>query len=564
MRRYFPIVQYSEVYGQRPSVPPASLKGFNCDQVIGLIAGLNAILYLERKIHSTTWQLSVLKKIFPAINDRKRNLIKVVFARYRSKGGDAVLFCSPVLTKIIADYIRAEPSPNPAQTDELQLQQQLLDLILFENDIYFPQTTTNTTIPNYENLWLNYLNQQFYVRTRQRIHESNPLLAIFFKDFIIKNVPNGAQLIDEFCNHFKLQNFEHFVMVVLGLNLNSQWGYRHNKMISFTIPPSDPGYGFLEHLSLSASDLGTATFSTHFGIVPKPFWKNSVGELYVIDYNYLQFTQEFGLIYHFFQNTGIKNFADTKNYPLYKSFLGKRFYEEFLAKRILAKIFSRKNHQFFSEETKHFPDIAITINKQKLLLIEVKSASSDAGLLESKDVNKLKSYFTENYGQIKSRSGEKNKGVFQLLHSIRLFCNSTELNVLTTYPKRKVIIYPIIIYIDNVVDIPGANGYLDDLFQTTLDGISGVKEIKPVVAINLAYFITNFADLMEAPSLFIATIDDYIRLVRDRKRKFAKSQDTRDFWESNTSFDRFCDKIAPALHNFEMMKKHFFGDIYPD
>lgn len=563
MGKFLPILLYTEFYDKELPKDMNNIFKYNADSLVKILANISAILYFDIKDSDRDTQLNILGTIFSKVSLDKQKRLMDLFNTYTLQNATLILFCIPTTIMAIGEVIkRCDPEKHEDIENEENFQEELLDFILYLNDIYFPNTTEKYSTDSYENIWFNLLNQQNYVRDRQKANNVYPITAQFFCSFIYSRTDDGVKCIEEFCKYFGIRNFKGYILPFLHLLINSLSEFKATRKTAFIVQTTDPNYQLLNRLSLSKIHLSDPDFSVHMKLVPNPFWKCTNGEIIIIDFNLLGFINDIGLIYNFYALTSLKIDPKLPDLGEYRSYLGKEYYEDFLADKLLKSLFNRKGSQVFHSKKIYFPDFTIVQDGKNLFFIEVKSSSINAKFLEKKKVEEFKKYLDSSYASSKDVK-DRNKGIYQLATSIEKFATTPLLdNLLSGIPKSKCRIYPIIIYTDNSLDVNGVNNYLNEKFTTAINPFKDkVREVFPLVTVNMTFFISNYSSLKTDKKFFRDCIREFVKKTRNLSTLYKKTGSLKTLWDSNISFHQFISKRKNTLDNYKNIENDHFSDL---
>jgi hypothetical protein len=92
----------------------------------------------------------------------------------------------------------------------------------------------------------------------------------------------------------------------------------------------------------------------------------------IIDYNFLGFLVNIGFAFNFYTYTSLKKQKRFDEYKGFQGFLGKEFYETFVAGKFLQNIFS-KSAFFSGNHLSEYTDFATIRDEKEVFLFEVKA-----------------------------------------------------------------------------------------------------------------------------------------------------------------------------------------------
>jgi hypothetical protein len=161
----------------------------------------------------------------------------------------------------------------------------------------------------------------------------------------------------------------------------------------------------------------------------------------------------------------------------------------------------------------------------------------NANGLDRSSFEDFKDFIEKNFLAFK-QSGQKAKGLGQLLRQIGNLANEPELiESLGIKNRKRLQVYPIIIYSDANLDINGVNEYVNIQWaEHTAVYANTFSSIRPVTMINGSFFMTFYYLLKKDPALFAQWLNDYIKSVNNLKKRYQNGKDPFDYLEYNRSF----------------------------
>jgi hypothetical protein len=338
--------------------------------------------------------------------------------------------------------------------------------------------------------------------------------------------------------------------------------YQADKDPKHILDLSNAQMKIIQNFAIKPSDLEEGKYhgETYAELIPHPFYLSMDKHPVILDLYFFNYIVDLALTYNMYQYSSLHTLPQFKSFSAFKGFLGKSFYEDFIMKEILENIFHEKNYSLFdSNQDESFPDFAVVRNQRDILLIEVKSSALNYKTMQELNVDEFKKFLDDNFKQQKLNSKTKNKGTYQLATQIKNFAETKLLDKLLKQPERKqkAIIYPVIVYVDNSLDMAGVNNYLNDSFQEAVAPYNTkFRKIYPVIAINLGFFLRHFIRVKQQPVLLFELINDYFKNVTQVKKEFDSNPHPMPFFNYNISFDQFISKKFPTeKQNFSAVIK---------
>lgn len=141
-----------------------------------------------------------------------------------------------------------------------------------------------------------------------------------------------------------------------------------------------------------------------------PFYLLMNNHAVIIDPHFFRYILDIGFPFQLYKHSSLSKEGPLKNFNNYKSELGKKYYEEFLVKKLLQNIFKTKNYMVLDAmENSQLSDFTVVRNQRQILMIEVKGASIRFNPLEDVNVKAFKSFVDEQFCQQKGGEGKKIK-----------------------------------------------------------------------------------------------------------------------------------------------------------
>lgn len=288
---------------------------------------------------------------------------------------------------------------------------------------------------------------------------------------------------------------------------------------------------------------------------------------YVLDWNFIPNKIYEGLIFDFYNDSGIKEMQLFNSIPKFKKIIGYEITEKFIFRTILKAIFHDKYGKllFFDTDSNGEPD-AYYRKGNNIILLEIKDSYFPTSAIKSSTYKDIKEAIDAKYNNTK-------KGTGQLVKQMnKLKCNSfekTDYNSLKIKP-RNFNIYPILIYTDKFYGMDGVSNYLIDELNNRInqtDIRKSFKRINNLTFLSLDYMITYSKFLSN--NNIIAVLDKLHKTINDRKKKVERikkvsvlhkynesmEQILRESYKTDNADEMDIDKIATSLNMTEGLPK---------
>ncbi|NOW94971.1 hypothetical protein [Mucilaginibacter sp. SG564] len=439
---------------------------------------------------------------------------------------DSIVFSGQVMSAIIKDamehYVAAEAPP-----DLRQFGKDLFQAILAYNQHFYDQDFTMTS---FADLFISNIQQQFYIR-RETYLKLNTLLKFTFISKFLTDDEKLKAAAQEYCAALEIGTVWKLASFILHMFRVIHAGDKQSRHI---LDRNGAQWPVLEQFVMSKADLTKGALSLHKQVIPKPFYQLEDGRLILLDYNYFSFGLDQGIFYSLYHKSSLVNGIIFKNYNDYQGYLGLKYFEEYYIGRFIQKIFSKWNHRIV--HTEKYQDYIVSAGNQ-VFVFEIKMTEFNANGLDRSSFEDFKDFVDRNFLAFK-QSGQKAKGLGQLVRQIGHLANDQELMDSLGIKKRKRLqVYPIIIYSDANLDINGVNEYVNEQWlERTATYLNAFLNIRPITMINGSILMTYYYLLRKDPALFGQWLNDYIKSVNNLKKRYHNGKDPFDYLEYNRSF----------------------------
>ena len=519
------------------------LRRYPTDFLVLQLSKINGILFNDASKDFDV-QLTILRDCFPNLSLEKRRKIVEFLVKHREEK-DVAFFTAPTVSKLISVCLQ-NYTPMPKEDEPVNMQELeggLLDSLLVQNELYYnryPYHDLNT----YEAIWHLQLQQQQYIRSHPDLLFIAQLKAFLFYKFLMSRFPNGPKYVEEFCKNVGIPSYFTYVIWFrdvlqkiieagkqeISKNILDLTVERRTVVTLFSIN-SEPNWRY------------QLVGNVHAELMTHPFYLLMDSHAVILDPHFFRYILDIGFPFQLYKHSSLSKEGPLKNFNNYKSELGKKYYEEYVVKALLQNIFKAKNYVVLDEmDNTLMSDFTVVRNQRQILVIEVKSAAIHYNPLEDVNVEAFKDFVDEQFCQQKNSQERKSKGIFQLSRQINDFATTTALEWILKNPndKRKAIIFPMIIYTDDVMDMAGVNAYAGEKFQNEIETAQQqFKTVHPLIMINLSFLLRYYAKLKRNPSLLFELFTGYIKTMKERNTAFRKTRNPFLFFEKNQSFDQY-------------------------
>lgn len=558
------VIDYSAFY--RKPMPPGRLNRFKkypTDAIIMELAKINAILYQE--LGNQQMELKrIVTEVFPQLDSVRKHLLAALLAD-KDINEYPKIFSSPSISYLYSfcfTHFRKAMSDEPIPV--VQLQQDLWDGILIGNEIYYNRGNRHNDLGSYEAIWALGMMQQQYIRRFEYVSTIGQIKVLFFHRFVHTYFENSIELVNQFNKALVLTSFFDYALTSMSIISESLKNGLEQKQAKWAIEFNDVLHTMFAPFSLRSHHLGKTekVFHVHKDIMTHPFYYLLDQHPIILDFNYLAYVVEFSLTFNFYRHTSLYKTLRFKDFKSFRGMLGKEYYEKFITGAILRALYSSKDYIVMDDASQGYPDFSIRdTTGRSLFLLEVKSVELSLETLERLAVEEFKEFINDQFASKKSET-ERNKGIFQLIDSIKRLSISEALSKLLpeNSAKGKYEIYPIIIYTENVLDIAGVNAYINELFENEVAIYQRYfRKIHPVTLINQATFIEEYPLLKKQPRIIEAWIKGYWKRVISNRNSYRKSKHPYQFLRAGISFTHYLMDILPIGR-----RKSFVSELVDD
>jgi hypothetical protein len=278
------------------------------------------------------------------------------------------------------------------------------------------------------------------------------------------------------------------------------------------------------------------------GIKARPLYQLNDNNWLVLNWSFLANKLYEGLVFDFYQNSGIATEPAFHQFTGFKQFIGENITEKHLLRSLAKKAWAKKYDILLfdgNDQIDGFPDVYYR-KGNTVLLIEIKDAYFASATVNSYSYDKIKETI-----DLKLNSARRGSG--QLIKQLKKLKDQAFEKPQRYKSPAHLTIYPIIIYTDIHFNMLGVNEYVDRSF-TKMKVEAGLqaafRKIKPLTMINLNYLISIF-DLLENPATSLSVlIDHYHHQLSNRKKKHLRTKNWADHQQQYTVFETISSELA--------------------
>jgi len=278
------------------------------------------------------------------------------------------------------------------------------------------------------------------------------------------------------------------------------------------------------------------------GIKARPLYKLNENNWLVLNWSFLANKLYEGLVFDFYQNSGISAEPAFRQFTGFKQFIGQHITEKHLFRSLAIKALQRKYDSLLFDDNDQidgFPDCYYR-KGNNIFLFEIKDTYFASATVNSFSYDQIKNTIDQKLNSAKKGSGQLIKQLKKLKES------SFEKQQRYKSPAH-LTIYPIIIYTDIHFNMLGVNEYVNRTFTQMLENADlkkAFRKVKPLTMINLNYLISIF-DLLENSATSLSVfIDYYHHQLANRKKKNLRTKNWVDHQQQYTVFETISSELA--------------------
>lgn len=532
IKRLKVVYGYQDVFNTcLPSDTFSLLRKYSTKNILIKIAYINAIIYdLKEEKHD--------RRIFEEVLFGQMSIVRKLVDYLDYKISNGSFFASAHLSELIKDALN---NYNESQQEDLPYPEFALDLfktILIYNEKYNDKLDAKSNLTSFRDVFALDALQQYYVRS------TTPMIYLLKFAFMCKFLSGDLQLRDatiSFCQDYGMATPWNIAKFLIGLYTDTD---KNNAkfVLKKTAIPTD----FLKDWTIGKEYITQKKRLTlNFDIIPRPLFESGNEELIILDFNFFQYTIDQGFFFKIFKKTIEPCGGKLSNLNNFLSFIGKEYFEDYLCKILLQKIFSHNRQVVYSDDK--YQDFLIKTSSDNLLVIEAKMTNVNAKAMENIDFDAFRKEIEDNFLSKKEASG-KNKGVYQILHQLKQISDNANHDELSDILKIKNIkrlnIYPILLTSDTNYNVFGTNAFVNEKCSADFAEIrEKYQTVKPVLVLNVNTLIKYFGYFKRNKNNFTDLIKGYFKEIdRQKKQYHSDKDDIYSYLASSISFDSYLQK----------------------
>lgn len=560
------IVTYSELYGRRTELPKPTDLTINIPSplLIHYFSFINSLNFL--KPHDLDTEKWILREVLFRFEGSKRDRLLRQYSDAILNSRTKLITFFP-LKSILLCIIDELKNPTNGKRTSISKEEELgiINRILVQNEIIdreyekkIGKVDGDDPLALYKLIWpISFANSEFH--ERKKIYFAL-FKAINFLEFLEK-FDKFKPYHKEFLERYSIKSSIDYIKSILLLLKNAQvtnkrdfTSYFHSNYDDLNPLTKEFILSFDKLQFLNGEDLND------FKVLRKtPIIKFDDGTFTVTNWNFVIDKFYPAIIYDFFNKTEVKQiYLDKHKNPKINNYLadiGQFFAEETLLHQILSKLLNKRNIilQVGDRHTKTF-DLYLRIDRH-VFLIEFKNIS----LPKKESFEEIKELIEKKF----IKEGDDKKGILQLLDQVKkLDCNPLGFEDFISIginPKR-LVVYPIVIYTDNSLNMYGVNSYLNSAFRNEIKTTEPkIKfRVQDLVFISYDFFLDSYDVLKRRKIDFVYLMNYYYSTLFHIRKSTLMNRESPFYLHAT-----FEDVVKSYMTRFRTYKneQHFHGII---
>ncbi|MES2554924.1 MAG: hypothetical protein V4604_02175 [Bacteroidota bacterium] len=533
--------EYQDLFDDSPELIEASISKVPLDVIVKICCYVNSQLYLNKSDEQL--DLFILNTWLADQTIEARTQILGKYKTYKTKNADysAVIFSTHHVLGFLHDCIILNNNQNDSTKDDFDPSYQLAALKMYVHGLNKRDANINLEIAEstnfYHRNWPMMIGQD--VLNTDANYFNTLIKSMCFFDYFQFELGHDKEvkkfLENTGCENGKNYAFKNLKLLQDVTNLVKPDGTRN-----FVFTPEEGLIPLYDTMSLNFKEYkSNHSESKNFsGLKEFPLYKiNGTNVFSVVDWNFFGNKIYSGLVFDFYNRSGLKNEKKNDFVNHYKPKVAEMIEKHLLA-GLLKGVFEKENVviQFDSRIDNH-PDAYIRIGK-RIFLIEIKDALFPAGAIESRSYDKIKSAIDEKYNSRNKGTGQ----IIQQLQHLQLSTFEDKTFEKLKIKRRNLIIYPIIIYTDSHFGLHGIGSYLNHEFSTKVDNelSNTFGRISRLAFINIDFFIQHFSALKNPKNRLDRLMDYYNQRIQKSEKDFLRHKTIEKDFEVHSDFEHIC------------------------
>lgn len=551
MDKFERLLTYADIFSEESHDSFDLFRQFSTKNILVKLAHINAILFNDH--------IDSDERIFNEVLFGSNNIPTSLKSAIVQKSRDGSFFASPSISILIKHALINFREDQDDSILYVDFAIELFKTILIFNRTFLDGLKVGGTLNSFKSQFTLDAMQQTYIRPHRF---TNYLLKSAFMCNFLSQDEILKPFVIKFCQVYGMADpwkISKFLISLLEDNAM--------KKAKFVLDKKSIPSNLLDDWIIDINRKVGNELTLNFDIIPKPLFPTGGDEVIILDLAFFQYMVDQGFFFNIYKKTITNSDSSLSKFCNYKAYIGKAYFEQYLCRTMLHKIFFRQEQIVISNDK--YEDFIVKSNTNNLLVIEAKMSDINARTIENLDFEKFKKTIDDNLLSKKDKD-KKNRGAYQIINQIKQLIepnNTVELKEIFKIKNTKNLnIYPILITSDTNYSLLGTNKYV---IGKTMDEINEVgkhfNSINPIIIVNINVLIEYFPYLCQDKFNFTELIKGYLKEIR--KWEKAVLRDANDFYSyhmSSQSFDEYLRnklKGNTIVEKFEIFEQSFGEEL---
>lgn len=341
--------------------------------------------------------------------------------------------------------------------------------------------------------------------------------------------------------HGQKSSWEYVLSFMNVLNLN--WQNHRSELMCFSFNCDNEMNQLFDSLCVNLEEysFGNKSIRDDYRMLKsKPLFKID-NQYIVLSWDLIKNKIYEGLVFDFFERSGIKENKEISSIPNFKKLIGSEITEKFTFQRIIKGILERKYNvlNFPKNDSNGEPD-AYFRSGNNIILFEIKDAYFADKTIKTGSYSKIIEEIDKKYNNSQKGIGQLVKQIVKLKSHPFEDKSYEDLDIKT----RNLRIFPVVVYTDIHFGMPGISNYLISEFEKRINEFDLKKsfcKINKLTFLNLNYLISSFS-LFKNES-FIKVICSLHKEIEKRNKKHEFKREVEYLLDYNENQERLLDKV---------------------
>jgi hypothetical protein len=348
----------------------------------------------------------------------------------------------------------------------------------------------------------------------------NMLRGVVFLNYLQYKTPYRPY-VDQFLRRYNKASTLNYVFDVFSiLTVNYQSLKVTNKSFAAFVLPQSEGFDALyEHFTMDLSQYQqrySDKKANYSGIKAKPLLKLNKNIWIVLNWTFLSHKLYEGLLFDFYETSGIASEKQFHNIIELKRFIGENITERHLFKKLAQNTWNQKFEVLLFDDGKAqgFPDTYYR-RGNRVFLFEIKDSFFASNTINSFSYEEIRA-------EIDKKVNSSDKGTGQLVKQIKRLIKGPFETSQQYRHTEDLEIYPIIVYTDVHFGMAGVNEYVGRCFSQMLTEANVrpcFKKIWPISMIHIDHLIEHFSLYRQQKTSLDKWVEYYHNQISARRKK---------------------------------------------